>query len=75
MSNPRPRWCPHADCEYLLSFQESCCGGRLPKLEPHDEDFNTHRLCIEADGVFDLQVNRNDLFVLLRLIGVIYADA
>lgn len=44
---------------------DSICGGELPKPEPHDGDFNTHRVCTvfndEPKTVLDLQVNKTDL--------------
>ena len=57
----RPAWCPHQDCVFCRRSQDALCGGRLPKPEPHDGDENTHRFCINADGVFPLQVNKTDL--------------
>ncbi len=57
----RPTWCPHQDCVFSRRSQDALCGGRLPKPEPHDGDENTHRLCIKAGEVFDLQVNKTDL--------------
>lgn len=57
----RPSWCPHGDCGFLRRIQDSFCGGKLPSPEPHGGDMNTHRLCINAEGVFDLQVNASDL--------------
>ena len=56
----RPSWCPHQDCIFLRQTQGLLCGGELPKPEPHDEGENTHRLCIKAGEVFDLQVNKTD---------------
>jgi len=42
-----------------------CCG-RLPKPEPHDGDFNTHRFCLnnasDSGGAFDLQINKTDVW-------------
>ncbi len=56
----RPSWCPHQDCVFCRRSQDALCGGRLPKPEPHEGDENTHRLCIKAGEVFDLQVNNTD---------------
>ncbi|KKN90030.1 hypothetical protein LCGC14_0231420 [marine sediment metagenome] len=75
-SHERPGWCPHPDCHFVLNTQESwkkreACGGILPEPVEHDGGFNIKRLCIEADGVFDLQVNRGDLCNLERLIKVL----
>jgi len=58
----RPIWCPHQDCGFKRRAMDSLCGGKLPKPIEHDGDFNTHRLCIKTNEVFDLQVNKTDLF-------------
>ena len=62
----RPAWCPHQECQTLRCAQDLICGGKLPAPVPHDGDKNTHRFCLRgADkdgGVFDLQVNKGDLF-------------
>jgi hypothetical protein len=67
----RPRWCPHQDCKFRLQFQDAMCGGELPDPAEHDGDFNHLRICLNgaADngGVFDLQINRTDIFHLRRL--------
>jgi hypothetical protein len=72
----RPEWCGHEECRPIVSFQGKCCGGRLPKPVPHDEDFNTHRLCIETgdEEIFDLMVNRTDLFILSRLVSEVHLN-
>lgn len=57
----KPSWCPHESCEFLRRVEDSLCGGSLPTPEPHDGDLNTHRLCINTDEVFDLQVNVSDV--------------
>ncbi len=57
----RPRWCPHQDCIFQRRVLDSICGGELPNPVEHDGDKNTHRVCINADSVFDLQVNKTDL--------------
>jgi len=57
----RPKWCPHQDCIHQRRVMDELCGGKLPKPEPHDADFNTYRICIKTDTVFDLQVNKTDL--------------
>lgn len=57
----KPSWCPHEGCGFLRRAMDNLCGGKLAVPEPHDGDWNTHRLCIKTDGVFDLQVNTNDL--------------
>ena len=57
----KPEWCPHSDCAFRRRVQDSICGGVLPEPESHGEDYNTHRICIKTDSVFDLQVNNTDL--------------
>ena len=44
----RPDWCPHKECIFQVQSQNSMCRGKLSKPEPHDNDFNTHRLCIDT---------------------------
>jgi len=55
---------------------DALCAGKLPTPEPHDGDFNTHRICIAGvimleGGVFDLQVNTTDLYHFRRLFDAI----
>jgi hypothetical protein len=64
MKPRRPEWCGHLSCKPLIGWDNKMCGGCLPEPVPHDGDFNTHRLCIEADGVIDLMVNRSDCYLL-----------
>lgn len=68
----RPDWCPHDSCIFQVQSQGKMCRGKLPSPEPHDNDFNTHRLCIDTretgHGIFDLQVNKTDLWNLNRII-------
>ncbi len=67
----RPTWCPHTDCGFCMRVHDSLCGGHLPKPEPHDGDFNDHRLCLRFrdDGeVVDFQCNDTDLWHLTRVI-------
>jgi hypothetical protein len=67
----RPQWCPHQDCRFQVQFQEAMCGGDLPAPSEHDGDFNHHRLCLagaaDNGGVFDLQINKTDIFHLRRI--------
>ena len=84
--NIRPEWCPHSDCIFLMSPQALMCVGRLPKLEKHDlgcsdgcdGHFNTHRWCLDTretgHGIFDLQVNRGDLYAFGILFDAVRAD-
>lgn len=62
----RPPWCPHPDCQFLRIGCGLMCCGKLPRPVEHDRDFNTHRFCLygagDGGGVFDLQVNKTDLF-------------
>ena len=68
----RPKWCPHDDCEFKIHSQNMMCCGTLPLPEVHDNDFNTYRLCLDTretgHGIFDLQVNKTDLWNLKRII-------
>ena len=46
----------------MRRVQDAACGGQLPQPVPHDADYNTHRLCLNAgEPVFDLQVNASDI--------------
>jgi len=55
------------------------CAGRLRKPEPHDNDFNTHRLCINTTetghGIVDLQINKGDMFWFQLLFKGLTEDA
>ena len=72
MKQIRPKWCPHSDCNFKIHSQEAICGGGLTIPEKHDNDFNTHRICIDTretgHGIFDLLVNKTDLWNLNRVI-------
>ncbi len=57
----RPSWCAHEDCLFLRRAMDNMCGGELPTPQEHDGGMNTHRFCINADPLFDLMVNDNDL--------------
>ncbi len=63
--NVRPDWCPHQDCQFLRAGAGLICGGELPEPEEHNGGENTHRFCLDTretgHGIFDLQVNGNDL--------------
>ena len=65
MKQERPSWCPHADCAFIRLTDNVACVGKLPIPILHDGVPNTHRLCLKgaADdgGVFDLQINTNDI--------------
>ena len=71
----KPDWCPHEDCKFKVQSQSMMCVGELPSPEPHDNDFNTHRLCLDTretgHGIFDLQLNRGDACNLIRLLKTI----
>lgn len=69
MSNVRPTWCPHQDCKFVAGAQDVLCAGILPKPEPHENDFNTNRVCFFADGdakPYDLQFNKSDVWWITR---------
>jgi len=69
----RPDWCQHVDCIFKIHSQNSMCIGKLPNPKPHDDDFNTHRLCIDTRetgyGIFDLQINWTDSWNLIRILN------
>lgn len=72
----KPAWCPHSHhCIFLMRVQDSLCAGKLPKPLPHDGDFNTHRICLTGalpnDEVFDLQVNKSDVYHFRRILNAI----
>lgn len=71
---PRPSWCPHPTCNYLLQTQDAACVGKLPDPIEHDGDKNTHRLCLrgakdDGEWTFDLQINSSDCYHLTRLLN------
>jgi len=61
----RPSWCPFPSCIQKRRVMDAICGGELPKPEPHEGDFNTHRICFNgadsSGGVVPIQVNASDL--------------
>jgi len=71
----KPSWCQHPECIFLRQIQNLLCAGQLPKPMPHDDDFNTHRICFTEGGaddeVFDLQVNKSDLYHFRRVLNAI----
>lgn len=71
----KPDWCLHKDCRIKANSQQKACLGKLPKPEPHDNDFNTHRLCMDTretgHGIFDLQINWTDSWNLIRLLKLV----
>ncbi len=72
----RPKWCPHQDCRFVLNTQGLGCVGRLPEPIDHDGVLNDGRFCIQCNpGVFDLQVNRGDLWGLGRLFKALYPSS
>jgi hypothetical protein len=72
----KPDWCPYSYCFLKVQSQNKICIGELPKPEPHDDGFNTHRLCIDTretgHGIFDLQVNAGDCWNLIRLLNTVF---
>ena len=73
----RPAWCPHPDCEFVVvKCLHGMCGGKLPEPVPHDDDFNTHRICLrgagENDQPFDLQINRTDAWWFRELLDALF---
>ena len=74
----KPNWCPHTECKFKVKSQDKMCVGKLPKLEPIDNDFNDHRLCIDTretgHGIFDLQINWTDCWNLIRLLKTVKSN-
>lgn len=70
----RPDWCPHSECAYRASSQGCICVGELPSPTPHENDFNTHRLCItqswpgDDEWLFKLEINRSDAAGMCRVL-------
>ena len=73
--NGRPEWCPHKECIYKGSSQNKMCIGKLSKSVPHDNDENTHRMCLDTretgHGIFDLQINWTDAWGMRRLLNLV----
>ena len=71
----RPKWCLHKDCIYVRCFQKKMCSGILPNPEKHDDDYNTHRICLMGalsnNEAFDLQINKTDVYYFRLLFEVI----
>lgn len=67
----KPKWCPHQDCKFLMNNQDLMCVGILSKPEPHGNDVNTHRFCLDeretGHGIHDLQINKTDAWYFKRL--------
>ena len=67
-----PLTCDEAKCDHIKD-QDEMCIGKLPERIKHDEDWNTHRLCINTTetghGIFDLQINWTDCWTLIRLLN------
>ena len=60
----RPNWCHYSDCGFRRRVQDAFCCGELPKPDPHHDDFNYYRICINGiDGEIreDYLVNPADL--------------
>lgn len=74
----RPEWCPHQDCAYQASSQGALCIGELPAPLPHEDDHNTHRLCMthscEGDDpwLVKLEINRSDAWGISRVLGRVF---
>lgn len=79
MPNPRPEWCPHSSCQYLVSTCNQLCVGRLPEPLPHYDDFNTHRMCqrgAKDDGewMHVIEINHSDCYHINRMLKVVMDD-
>jgi len=71
----KPDWCPHELCIFMAQSQDKMCVGELSHFEPHGNDSNTNRLCLDTretgHGIFDLQINWTDTWNLIRLLKLI----
>ena len=70
-----PQWCPNKEtCGVLGQSQNLICIGLMKYPEPHDNDFNTHRFCIDeretGHGIHDLQINWSDAWNMIRLLNL-----
>lgn len=76
--NERPDWCPCPDCIFKMNSQNLICTGKLPKPEPHGDDENTHRFCLNerefGKGIHDLQINRTDAWMFKRHMDIVMND-
>ena len=78
MAADRPRWCPLKDrCTPVVSFQGQVCGGRLVEARAHNDDFNTHALCMsdEERPPTLYYVNSADLYWLRLTLKALHKDA
>jgi hypothetical protein len=61
----RPKWCPNPDCEFKRIAVDHICVGKLPEPIPHNNDENTHRMClhqpVDNTDVFEWQINSSDV--------------
>ena len=71
----KPDWCPHPECILKVQSQDMMCLGKLLEPSPHNNDFNTHRLCLDTretdDCVFDLRLNWSDAWNMMRLLKIV----
>lgn len=76
--NTKPTWCPFADCGMIRNSQDMMCCGKLPVADPHGEDFNTHRFCLNLsefnEAPFELKINRTDAHLFRKLFDAVYHD-
>lgn len=60
----RPTWCRYADCMFKRRSQDALCCGDLSEPDPHENDFNYYRICVNIpdDGTgCDYLVNNTDI--------------
>jgi hypothetical protein len=74
----KPKWCPFADCIMIRNTQNMMCCGKLPVPDPHLDDFNTHRFCLNLsefnEPPFELKINRTDAHLFRALFDAVYND-
>ena len=68
----RPSWCQEPACACLTSYDERICVGRLPEPVAHDDMFNTHNLCLDADTL--MAINDADAYYLIRCLTQVRED-
>ena len=77
----RPKWCPKPDCLCIDSYGNVFCTGRMAKIQPHEDLFNTHNYCecsYDADGKQtdpeNWEINYADATYIWKLMGKVMKD-
>jgi len=67
----KPSWCRHStSCKFLMHSPDIICSGKFFIPSPHNEDFNTNRLCfwLNPNDIIDIQINKGDVYNLMRVL-------